>query len=402
MKAIPSNLRDLVERSIDQFLVYFNAWLRFIGDLSADASISRKHRPVKLNATRRLNLYNALSNETSRGIPLHSVLDAMHRNLVQRHARRGEEPTSIKRHVVSNYAKALRAWVRGMSDGKRLGNAMRGWVPVSECRLILAGEMMEKLSVTFTEISGTIKQRGRITTAIAKGCTYPLLLAFVATLALGIMGGYVIPRLQMSIPPEKWVGAAYLLSLVSQAVVYGWWLAVIAIVTLIVTIRWALPNWVTPMRKRFESWPPFSFYRFHESVNFMLALQVLSQTGMRIEAALSTISQDSSPYLKQRVDAIRQQVAAGQPFAKALDATGYNFPDSEIIQSFLLQTSGTNLGAMLKESADRWSNQLVEKVEQQSLYLLLGGILAIGVVAGTILIGLFGIVSGMTDINPIG
>jgi type II secretory pathway component PulF len=345
----------------------------------------------------RLNIYLALANELASGQSVRTVMDAMLKNQ-RRPSGRAQADESIPNNA---YAQALRAWIRGMDGGKRLGMAMRGWIPAHELRLVFAGEHMQRLSVTFTEIAQTIKQRNRMRAAILKGVTYPAVLMALATVALFVFGGVIIPRMEASVPAHVWTGPAYALLLVSKAVTYGWWVAILGAIGAIGVVTWSLPNWTSTARNPWDQLPPYSFYRFNEGVSFLLALQVLVQTGMRIEKALESIGRDASPYLRTRVDAIRRGLSRGQTFAHSLASTGYRFPDDDVIHALLLQVSGSHLDRQLKDLANRWSDQLVERVERQSGLLLVAGLVMVGMVIGSILVGVFWIILGISEIGSV-
>jgi type II secretory pathway component PulF len=100
---------------------------------------------------------------------------------------------------------------------------------------------------------------------------------------------------------------------------------------LIIFIIYTMPRWISKSRIMFDSFPPWSLYKMWQGSSFLLAISSMMAAGVKLdEVSLRRISNQSEPYLKQRVAMLVRYITAGDNLGDALYKSGYKFPDEEI------------------------------------------------------------------------
>lgn len=105
---------------------------------------------------------------------------------------------------------------------------------------------------------------------------------------------------------------------------------------------WSLPNVGGRPRRILDYLIPWSLYRDFQGVVFLLNVAALLGANVKTLDALNKLATHASPYMLERLNAIRRRVNAGDHLGLAMRNSGYNFPSRETINKLVLLTAGQN------------------------------------------------------------
>lgn len=230
----------------------------------------------------------------------------------------------------------------GLNHGLPLDQAMAGWIPRQECAIISAGvqdgKMVEALGRASTVVRGISEMKSSVYSQLA----YPVILLSVVTGLLNMIHAHFLPPLERMMPREEWTGALWWLGISAEVVAeQGIWLGMLTLL-FVAWIIWSLPNVTGRPRKVMDTFMPWSLYRDFQGVVFLLNIAALLGANVKTLDALNKLAQHASPWLLERLNAIRRRVNAGEHLGLAMRNAGYNFPSREAINKLALLTSGQN------------------------------------------------------------
>jgi type II secretory pathway component PulF len=299
------------------------------------------------DAKTRKGIWKKLAKLLRDDIPLISGLQEI-RNL-----RKPTEPTAI----------AIGNWISGLNNGRKLSDVIQPWVSREENMLILAGEQSGTLETALLSVVQASEASAAIRSAVFSGLAYPFFLLVVAFGALYFFGFKIIPAFETAVPPGAWVGMARLM-VDTAHFVQGWlhWIALLS-VCLVVAVVVSLPRWNASLRVRLDRYPPYSIYRVMQGSSWLIALAALVAAGVRIESAIEQLSKDASAWNRVRADAALRGLRAGRNLGQALERSGYEFPDREIISDLRLYASKSGFEEALRTIGEEWITESVVRVK---------------------------------------
>ena len=302
-----------------------------------------------MNARRRL--WRKLSKLLANGVP---ILQAM-KSIYDRRAATGsqKDPLTI----------ALNVWMTRIRNGHRLGAAVEGWVPRDEKMLISAGEQSGQLDKALQNASEIMISKAKIKKAVIGGLAYPVIMAFLALAVLVMFSFKVIPEFSLVVPYERWQGIAkFIIDLSTFA---REWLPLIVglIVAVVIAFFASLPRWSDGFRVTMDRYAPYSIYRMLQGGTWMISLAALVEAGVRIENAVTDLSEGSANWLKTRSDACLRGMRSGQNIGDALARSGYEFPDREIIDDLGVYAKLSGIDQALTTVGREWVEDGVEKIQ---------------------------------------
>lgn len=332
---------------------------------------------IQFDGRQRVRVYKQLADMLAKNVQIADLLQ----ELYDRASQRGKRP---------NEAAALMfdAWRHGVKRGSGLADAMGEWIPPTDQMIILAGEESGNLPGALRSLIRVTDAARKIKSAATFGMLYPIGLMLAMVAYLWMFGTQVVPQFTSMFPISKFSPTARSFFTFAQTTVaWGPWIAC-AIVAGIVGITYSMSRLTGPVRIVLDRLPPYSTYRLIVGTGFLFALAEMLNANVRVKKALCDISDLSTPYLQERLDAYITAVSAGAHVGDALLSSGFNFPDKEIVEDLNLYAKfGGNMTDALNSVSDTWITEGVARVEAQigvlkSLAMLLVIALLMFIVAG--------------------
>lgn len=288
---------------------------------------------------------------------------------------------------------AITEWRRNMENGLNFGVCIGPYVPVGEAMLIEAGSDSGKLERSLKNAQDMVVQQQRIKNSIISAGAYPLVMILILCAALFMASYNVIPAFAEVLPIEQWQGASKTVAQASEFIRENGEKAVIVLSGFLLLAFLSMPRWTGKLRVYFDKIVPWSIYRVWQGSSFMLSVASLMSAGVRVDdVSLDRISQRVSPYLKQRMDSVGRELAKGSNFGEALDNTGYQFPDQEIIDDLRIYASLKGFEGNLVEITKDWVNDAEENVKASMKVVNFLALILIAITLGGLISALFGVI----------
>lgn len=335
---------------------------------SALERLNHKMAKFQFGAKKRIRFYGHLTMMLENRIML---IDAL-REMYNVASEEGKKPGN-------GYAIILDSCYEAVSQGSTLAEGLRPWVNANEVAVIAAGEQSGDMRSAFQDAIAMIEAGSKIRGAIIGASIYPVVLLAMLCVLLHIVAGSLVPKLSAISNPQTWSGAAYFLYELGTFV-NEWGLYALAfILTLAVGIGLSLPLLGGPVRTVVDRFPPWSLYRTIHGSIFMLNVSLLIRSGMMLQSALELLLERAgSRWLRDRIEATLENIAAGAGFGDALRDTGYNFPDSEAISYLRLLSRLQGFDQSMAKFARHWLDETIAKVQAAARGFLLASILLMG------------------------
>lgn len=250
-----------------------------------------------------------------------------------------------------------------------------------ETGLVAAGEEAGKLAETLMFTAMTLEAEKTIQGVIKGAFVYPVVLVLSLLGTLWYSAAYIAPELDHSVKGMVWSGQAAAYFSVGKFIDGPGMVGILAAIAVVVlSIRWTLPRWAGVGRATADRFPPWSLYRLLYGVRFMTALSTLIQAGIPMAQAIWRLSEDGNTYLRSRLDSILFYIRQGKGFGDALQETGYDFPDAEIVDAMRVYARMADFQRLLKESSGRWLDIALERTRAQARAVNVLMTLLVGVV----------------------
>ncbi len=320
-------------------------------NLSRYPSLFRFAAKSEFGAKQRYKFYIKLSQLLGNGVPLGTALQQI-------------ESVALRTKKRSIMPLVYARWRRNVENGMNFGQCLAPYIPNSEAILLESGAESGLLVDAINNVADTVEQQSKIRKAIIANAAYPVLLLVMLVSALVLASYMVIPAFAVILPVEKWTGMAYIVAQTAAAIREYGILFLIILVIGITLISISLPRWSGPSRRYVENIIPWNLYRMWQGSAFLLAVSAIMNAGVKLdEVSLGRISRNASPYLAQRINAIKRGIVSGANLGDALSQTGYAFPDAEIISDLQIYARLRGFDKNLVRITRNWVKDLVEKVE---------------------------------------
>jgi len=230
----------------------------------------------------------------------------------------------------------------GIKNGQSLDRALAGWVPRGECAIISSGVQDGKMVEALERASLVVRGIDEMKSSVFSQLAYPFTLLSVVAGLLVMINDHFLPPLERMFARELWTGGMWWLGASASLVAeQGLYLAIVSFLVLAWAI-WSLPNVTGKVRRVLDHMMPWSLYRDFQGVVFLLNVAALLGANVKTLEALNKLASHASPWLLERLNAIRRQVNAGDHLGQALYNAGYHFPSRESINKLVLLTAGQN------------------------------------------------------------
>ena len=287
------------------------------------------------------------------------------------------------------FAIVMRIWQQNLERGMSFSETTRGWLPDEEILLVTSGNI-SNLVVALENTTRVVESASRIRRAMRNAVAYPL---FLLALTLGIVvlvGIYLVPPLvEVAGSDIIWRGTARGLISMSDFMVANWYWFVIGFCLLVTFVGLSLENWSGRMRVVFDKIPPWSIYKIHISVGWLMSLSSMIAAGITMPDAMRMLADNSSKYLRSILEDTLHYIANGDNLGVALLKTGRNFPNNEIIGDLMIYADMTDFDKNLTAIANDYLNESVRKMESISNVLNSIGILMVSAIIAWVVLGTF-------------
>lgn len=259
---------------------------------------------------------------------------------------------------------------RMVSDGDTLAAAFdKAGVKLShfERGLIAGGEAAGTLALCMRLILDVRGVTNNLQLRMFAAMFTPAVYLVALYLTLFLIGFWVTPSFEGSVPPSRWTGWAYLLYVMGQLAV-GPIAPVIAVLLIGISV-WtgrALPRWTGPRREYFDrNVFPFTVYREVEGLAWVMAFAAMRMAGIGEREALSSQIEYASPWLKSRLRPIRGGLTGhGVDLAKAMTLSGHQFPSIDMISEISAYVRYKNF----PEVIDKTARDYVKRLERELIW----------------------------------
>lgn len=287
------------------------------------------------------------------------------------------------------FAICMREWEKNLEKGLSFAEATRGWIPTEET-LLLTSSNMSSLIVALENVGRIVVATKRISRAVFSAIAYPLLL-FVLVLGIIVMVGiYLVPPLaEIAGDNMVWTGGASSLIWLSSWVGKYWKFMAFVLVVVIGLIWLSLPVWSGRLRATFDKLPPWSIYKIRVSVGWMMSLAAMVSAGVSIPDAMRVIADNANKYLRDILDRTLRHIANGDNLGNALQNTGMDFPNQELIGDLSVYSDMNDFDENLSHISNEYLEDSVRKIESVSDALNTVGILLISGVIAWVVLGTF-------------
>lgn len=310
-----------------------------------------------------------------------TLMDALGRlEMIESHG--GEKPNEP-------FAIVMREWQKNLERGMSFSDATRGWVPMNETLLVTSGNMSD-LAVALENVGRVVEGTRRIRRAMMGAIAYPLFL-FALTFGIIIMVGvYLVPPLAAAAGSDiVWRGSAASLIWLSGVANHYWYGIVMGAALIILVVTATMANWSGRLRAVFDKFPPWSVYKIQASVSWLMSLSAMVAAGMTVPDAMRMLADNSSKYLRSILDSALHFIANGDNLGRALQNTGRDFPNQEIIGDLAIYADMAGFDQNLSHIANDYLDESVRKIEAVSSTLNSIGILLVAVIIAWVVLGTF-------------
>ena len=287
------------------------------------------------------------------------------------------------------FAICMREWEKNLERGLSFSEATRGWIPAEETLLLSSGNM-SSLVVALENVSNIIIANKRISSAVFGALAYPLLLLVLVIAIIIMVGIYLVPPLADVVSNDMvWTGSAATLIWVSNLAGKYWQIFSIIFLVVGILVWWSLPRWSGRIRAAFDRFPPWNIYKIKLSVSWMMSLAAMVASGVAIPNAMRMLADNSNRYLRKILEETLRYIANGDNLGDALQNTGMDFPNQELIGDLTIYADMNDFDTNLDQISRDYLENSVKKIESVSSAMNSVGILLITAVIAWIVLGTF-------------
>jgi type II secretory pathway component PulF len=283
----------------------------------------------------------------------------------------------------------MRQWQKNLERGMTFSEATRGWVPANETLLVTSGNI-SNLVVALENVGRVVDGMGRIRRAMTTAVAYPL---FLLALTFGIIimvGVYLVPPLaEIAGNTVVWRGMARSLVVLSNFSIRYWYVFLVVFASAIAIVWLTMANWSGRLRAVFDKLPPWSTYKIQVSVGWLMSLAAMVGAGVTIPDAIRMLADNANRYLRSILERALRFIANGDNLGVALQHTGRDFPDSEIIGDLTIYADMNGFDENLNQIANDYLDESVRKMEKISNILNSVGILLVSAIIAWVVLGTF-------------
>jgi type II secretory pathway component PulF len=142
--------------------------------------------------------------------------------------------------------------------------------------------------------------------------------------------------------------------------------------------------------------PPWSWYRILQGSGFLLGLSALLGAQVPLKRALEILEEQGNPWIRERINAARQEVLRGRNLGEALRAGRYNFPDPSVAIDLEILSERADVGQVIEQVTDEWIKDQIEILRAQAVVARNVGLLVVGGVIAWTMTSIFAVVGELS------
>ena len=248
---------------------------------------------------------------------------------------------------------AIATWARRLQNGESFSQALEGWAPVEE-RLLLSVGDTSYMDRALDNVIEVVEGSNRLIGPLISALSYPGFLLIAAVLVIYGIGAFIVPPMVDAAPNVVWTGTAGSLVGLGNWVGTYWYLLIVFTAAFFLFIAFSMSFFNGRVRASLDKVPPWSLIKILNGASFLLALAALVKAGTPVSQALRIMRNDSSKYVQVRIDEALKHVNNGMNIGDALQESGYEFPDKEIIGDLRVYAELDNFAESLDAIAHEW------------------------------------------------
>ncbi|WP_019583726.1 type II secretion system F family protein [Thioalkalivibrio sp. ALE16] len=344
---------------------------------------------LKFGAKERASLYRKMASMTAAGFPPTESI----KKLNARHKAR-RNPLEFMTHD----------WIKRVGQGASLADALDGWADPAEVTIIAASDKVNDLQTGLQEAAELTEFRHKMTKMAVSKLTMPVVLLLSLFGLVYYIAATIVPSAQDMLPEEQMPDFAKAYFAFGEWMLdWGGWTA-LGVVALAIALVISFPIWKgsAEFQKKKSSgnrWEkkeslrdyadkafPWTLYRSMQGAFFLLALSSMLRGGMTAANSIRSLSQYSTPWLRQHLSLMGAKLKGGLPESKALETglLSHEMSDSLAIYGDLpdfaeaMKTIGDDAMSDLESSVSRISSLTSVAVMVLLAAFILATIFALG------------------------
>jgi type II secretory pathway component PulF len=319
----------------------------------------------------RERLYRHLSVQVANDVPWITALQTFHARLMRKRSR-------VSAGVVADI-------LRNIKDGRSLATALAMWVPADEAMMIASGEHAGDLPAALSAVINAKSKVAKVRRTVLSAAVTPILYLVALYGLIWAIGTFFLPAIEASIPRGRITGLGASLYVLGDFATSPW----VAIIPLLLVgsgllVAWSLPRWTGRSRVYAEQIFPFSFARDINGYLWLLSFSSLLSAGQPDVRILRQQAMRASPWLRERVVAIRRRMENGASLSQALYAVGFSFPNPDLIDDIATMAAFRDFPKRIAKVADEWADEFEWRTSTR--------VKAAGIVFDVLMYGLIGYV----------
>lgn len=310
----------------------------------------RAKRKFSKSPERRLKIYDKIRSLVSNSMTINQVINKL-----------------LARKKPSDYYRDPEtAFLSNISEGYRKGysfaDTIRGWGEAGEIMLIRSGEETGKIDSALRRTIDMMTKMIAMKKAVKGEITYPIVLFIMLFVIVIGFAKFMLPILTQFGDPQDWDVVAQSLYYFSTWMKDNWVFLIIAIYGLIHLVSYSMPRMTGAFRDSLDKIPPYSIYRSIQSGLLLISIGSLMQSGIPFRKSLEHIREESSPYLKEKINEIIDNIDKGMENGKAIN-TKFIGTIGDDIEDY---ASGANIEDAMEKLGDSAIAETLESIKQQS------------------------------------
>lgn len=284
----------------------------------------------------------------------------------------------LERNRLRDEASILAATITAMQNGFTLDAALKPWIPDNEYGVLVSGVAANALAASLTRLLTTQERTRALVGQIRSAFALPLGNLLVAFAFMFFVGKSILPVVQALVPRERADSAVRgLYTLGDFATGWGLPVALVGLSAFIALIIWSLPRWTGVLRVKAEKVFPWNFYRDTQGFLWLMGYASLLAAGTKEITALGTQLTAATPWLSERLRAVRALMQGGFLLPAALKAAGpeaatersswltadvtFDFPGRDMVDDIESLHGFADFPDRIERVADQWSNEMLAR-----------------------------------------
>ena len=284
----------------------------------------------------------------------------------------------LERNGLRDETGILAATITAMQNGFTLDAALKPWIPYHEYGVLVSGVAANALAAALTRLLTTQERTRALVGQIRSAFSLPLGNLFVAFAFMYFVGKSILPVVRSLVPEDRAdasVRGLYTLGVFAT----GWGLpvALLSLTAVIALVVWSLPRWTGLLRVKAEKVFPWNFYRDTQGFLWLMGYASLLAAGTKELTALGTQLTAATPWLAERLRAIRSLMQGGLLLPAALKAAApeastdnpswlaggvtFNFPGRDMVDDIESLHGFADFPDRIERVAEQWSAEMLAR-----------------------------------------